>query len=36
MQTSYYMDEVSNSVFDLYEVGAIEDKQTMIDPEWRR
>lgn len=36
MQTSYYMDEVSNSAFDLYEVGAIEDQETMIDPEWRR
>ena len=36
MQTSLYMDEVSNSGFDLYEVGAIEDKETMIDPEWRR
>ena len=36
MQTSLYMDEVENSAFDLYEVGAIEDKETMIDPEWRR
>ena len=30
------MDEVSNSQFDLYEVGAIEDKGTMIDEMWRR
>jgi len=26
----------SNSGFDLYEVGAIEDKGTFIDPEWRK
>ena len=30
------MDEVSNGIFDLYEVGAIEDKGTMIDDDWRR
>ena len=36
MQTSLKMDEVSNSQFDLYEVGAIEDKGTMIDEMWRR
>ena len=36
MQTSLKMDEVSNSQFDLYEVGAIEDKGTMIDEMWRK
>jgi len=32
MQTSFYLEDVSNSGFDLYEVGAIEDKGTGIDP----
>ena len=36
MQTSLKVDEVSNSQFDLYEVGAIKDKGTMIDEMWRR
>lgn len=29
------MDEVSNGLFNLYEVGAIEDKGTIIDAGWR-
>jgi hypothetical protein len=36
MQTSFYLEDFSNSGFDLYEVGAIEDKGTDIDPQWRR
>ena len=36
MQTELYLDDMSNSAFDLYDVGAIEDKGTIIDPEWRR
>lgn len=36
MQTSLYMEDASNSAFDLYETGAIVDKGTEIDPVWRR
>ena len=36
MQTDLQMDDVSCSEFDLYDVGAIEDKGTMIDDDWRR
>ena len=36
MQTSLYMDDASNSCFDLYEAGAVHDQETMIDPDWRR
>lgn len=36
MQTSLYMDDASNSCFDLYEAGAVQDQETMIDPDWRR
>ena len=30
------MDDASNSQFDLYEIGAVEDRGTWIDAEWRR
>ena len=36
MQTSLYMDNVSISQFDPYEVGAVVDKGTYIDAAWRR
>ena len=36
MQTSLYHENASNSGFDLYEVGVIHDKETCIDPNWRR
>ena len=36
MQTSLYHDDASNSGFDLYDVGAVQDQGTAVDQEWRR
>ena len=36
MQTSLYAEDLSNSGFDLYDVGAIKDQSTLIDADWRR
>ena len=36
VQTSLYYENKSVSEFDLYEVGAVKDHGTYIDPEWRR
>ena len=36
VQTSDHYEDVSNSEFDLYEIGQIKDKGTKIDSQWRK